>query len=171
MPVFRLYDTDGVVHSSSDGQKFETGLNTINARHSPKYFGLKKGVVAYTLVANHIPVNARIIGANEHESHYIFDILFNNTSEIQPEVHSTDSHGTNEVNFAILHLFGYQFAPRYRDIYGKIKTSLYGFRHPSRYRDSLLVPVQRPRLWRPGHVRGRGLRPGFHSGLLAGVIV
>ena len=75
MPVFHHYDTDGVVHSSSDGQKFETGINTINARHSPKYFGLKKGVVAYTLVANHIPVNARIIGANEHESHYVFDIF------------------------------------------------------------------------------------------------
>lgn len=143
MPVFRHYNTDGVVHSSSDGQKFETGLNTINARHSPKYFGLKKGVVAYTLVANHIPVNARIIGANEHESHYVFDILFNNTSEVQPEVHSTDSHGTNEVNFAILHLFGYQFAPRYRDIYGKIKTSLYGFRHPIRYKGNLLVPVRK----------------------------
>lgn len=143
MPVFRHYNIDGIIHSSSDGQKFETGLNTINARHSPKYFGLKKGVVAYTLVANHIPVNARIIGANEHESHYVFDILFNNTSEIQPEVHSTDSHGTNEVNFAILHLFGYQFAPRYRDIYGKIKTSLYGFRHPSRYRGSLLVPARK----------------------------
>ena len=61
-----------------------------------------------------------------------FDILFNNTTDIQtaflgrrilperclPDVHSTDTHGTNEVNFAILHLFGYQFAPRYKDIYG-----------------------------------------------------
>jgi len=106
MPIFRHYDIGDVVHSSSDGQKFETGIHTINARHSPKYFGLKKGVVSYTLVANHIPVNARIIGANEHESHYVFDILFNNTSEVQPKVHSTDTHGTNEVNFAILHLFG-----------------------------------------------------------------
>jgi len=85
----------------------------LNARYSPKYFGLKKGVVSYSLVANHVPVNAKIIGANDHESHYVFDILFNNTSDIQPEVHSTDTHGTNAVNFAILHLFGYQFAPRY----------------------------------------------------------
>jgi hypothetical protein len=108
LPIFREYDIGGVVHSSSDGQKFETGLPTINARHSPKYFGLKKGVVAYTLVANHIPVNARIIGANEHESHYVFDILFNNTSEVQPDIHSTDTHGTNEVNFAILHMLGFE---------------------------------------------------------------
>ncbi len=83
LPIFRHYDIDEVVHSSSDGQKFETSIRTLNARHSPKYFGLKKGVVSYTLVANNIPINAHIIGANEHESHYVFDILFNNTTEIR----------------------------------------------------------------------------------------
>ncbi len=83
LPVFQHYDIGETVHSSSDGQKFETQIHTINARYSPKYFGLKKGIVSYTMVANHIPVNAKIIGANEHESHYVFDILFNNTTEIQ----------------------------------------------------------------------------------------
>jgi TnpA family transposase len=74
-------------------------LHTINARHSPKDFGLHKGVVSYTLVANHIPVNATIIGANEHESHDVFDLLLNNTTDIQPDVHSTDTHGTNSWAF------------------------------------------------------------------------
>ncbi len=143
LPIFRQYDIGTIIHSSSDGQKFETGIPTLNARYSPKYFGLKKGIVAYTLVANHIPVNARIIGANEHESHYVFDILFNNTTEIQPKVHSTDTHGTNEVNFAILHLFGYQFAPRYQDIYDKVTNALYGFKHPSHYEDSLIKPIRK----------------------------
>jgi TnpA family transposase len=58
-------------------------------------------------------------------------------------VHSTDTHGTNEVNFAILHLFGYQFAPRYKDIHDKISSSLYGFRHPSQYGDILLKPIRK----------------------------
>ncbi len=131
LAIFRHYDLGETIHSSSDGQKYETRIHTINARYSPKYFGLQKGIVSYTLVANHIPVNARIIGANEHESHYVFDLLFNNTTEIQPNVHSTDTHGTNEVNFAILHLFGYQFAPPYKDIYDKVCHSLYGFKHPN----------------------------------------
>jgi TnpA family transposase len=74
LPILRGYDLGGLLHSSSDGQKFETRIPTINARHSPKYFGLHKGIVSYTLVANHIPVNATIIGANEHESHYVFDL-------------------------------------------------------------------------------------------------
>lgn len=143
LPIFHHYDIDDTIHSSSDGQKFETQINTMNSRHSPKYFGLKKGIVSYTMVANHIPVNARIIGANEHESHYVFDILYNNTTDVQPEVHSTDTHGTNEVNFAILHFFGYQFAPRYKDIYGTVSRSLYGFQHPSHYGDMLIKPVRK----------------------------
>ena len=143
LPIFRHYDIGESLHSSSDGQKFESQIQTINARYSPKYFGLKKGVVSYTLVANHVPVNARIIGANEHESHYVFDLLFNNTTEVQPTVHSTDTHGTNEVNFAILHLFGYQFAPRYRDIHDKVSHALYGFKHPSQYGDALLRPIRK----------------------------
>jgi TnpA family transposase len=143
LPIFRHYDIDEVLHSSSDGQKFETRINTINARYSPKYFGLKKGVVSYTLVANHVPINAQIISANEHESHYVFDILFNNTTDIHPDVHSTDTHGTNEVNFAILHLFGYQFAPRYQDIYDRVSKSLYGFKHPSQYNEGLIKPVRK----------------------------
>ena len=42
-----------------------------------------------------------------------FDLLYNNTSEIQPNTLSTDNHGTNNVNFAILDFLGYTFAPRY----------------------------------------------------------
>jgi TnpA family transposase len=143
LPIFRYYDLGDVIHSSSDGQKFETRRHTINARNSPKYFGLQKGVVGYTLVANHIPVNARIIGAHEHESHFVFDLLFNNTTDIQPNIHSTDTHGTNEVNFVLLHMFNYQFAPRYKAIQEKVRTSLYGFHHASQYGNLILKPVRK----------------------------
>ncbi len=143
LPIFRYYDIDDTIHSSSDGQRFETQFSTIRAHHSPKYFGLKKGISQYTMVANHVPVNVRIFGANDHESHYVFDVLYNNTTGIQPTIHSTDTHGTNQVNFAILSPFGYQFAPRYRDIQRKTGT-LYGFKNPSDYDEkSLLKPTSK----------------------------
>ena len=47
------------------------------------------------------------------------------------------------VNFAILHLFGYQFAPRYRDFYDTVRTSLYGFQHPSQYDDEMILKPRR----------------------------
>lgn len=143
LPIFKHYNIkEDTVHSSSDGQKFETQFDTINSRHSPKYFGLKKGVVSYTLVANHVPINAKIIGANEHESHFVFDILYNNTSEVEPEIHSTDTHGTNEVNFAILHFFGYQFAPRYKNLANR-PNMIYSFQHPSQFEDFIIKPVRK----------------------------
>lgn len=142
LPAFHLFDIQDEIHSSSDGQRLETQIDTFNARHSPKYFGLDKGVSACTVVANHAPVNTKVIGAHEHESHYVFDLLYNNTSDIRPDRHSTDTHGTNQVNFWILHAFGYQFAPRYRDLYKRI-ASLVGFQHPSHYGELLIKPARK----------------------------
>lgn len=84
--------------------RFETQIHTLQPRHSSKYFGMNKGITSYTMVANHIPIQAKVIGANEHESHYVFDILYNNTTDIKPNIHSTDTHGTNEVWVAPIHL-------------------------------------------------------------------
>lgn len=142
LPAFHLYEIRDEVHSSSDGQRIETQIDTVNARYSPKYFGLQKGVSAYTLVANHVPINAKIIGTHEHESHYVFDLLYNNTSDIKPERHSTDTHGTNQVNFWTLHVFGYQFAPRYRDLHKKMEK-LVGFQNPSEYGELLIKPSRK----------------------------
>jgi len=61
---------------------------------------------------------------------------------MQPERHSTDTHGTNQVNFFILYCFGYQFAPRYRDLHKKM-DGLVGFHHPSHYAGSLIKPSRR----------------------------
>jgi len=99
-------------------------------------------VSACSVVANHVPVNATVIGTHEHESHYVFDLLDNNTSDIQPERHSTDTHGTNQVNFWILHAFGYKFAPRYRDLHKKM-GGLIWFHHPGHYSGDWLIRPSR----------------------------
>lgn len=138
LPIFRHYNIGDVIHSSSDGQKFETQFHTTRSRYSPKYFGLKKGITNFTGVANHVPFNVRIIGANESESHYVFDILANNTTDIKSDLHSTDSHGGNQVNFLCLELIERQYAPRYRGIHDKM-NHLFGFKHPSKYDENYLI--------------------------------
>lgn len=139
LPLFRHYDIElGSLHASADGQKFEAKRDTFKARYSRKYFGLNKGLVNYTLVANHVPVNARLIGANEHESHYAFDIVFNNTSEIHPDVISTDMAGTNQVNFALLETFGRTWAPRYTQVNRKV-SRLVGFSPANSYPDDFII--------------------------------
>jgi TnpA family transposase len=144
LPIFKHYNiSENLIHSSSDGQRFESQVDTINSRYSSKYPGAKKGISAVSLVANHIPINSEIIGANDHESHFLFDILYNNTSDIKPDIHSTDSHGVNNVNFWILHAFGYKFAPRYKNIRGKTDTSLYAFDSLEKYKDFIIKPIKK----------------------------
>jgi len=125
LPIFKHYNIqEDVIHASADGQKFEARRETFKTRYSSKYFGTQKGVSAMSLIANHAAINARVIGANEHESHYIFDLLMNNSSEIIPDVLSTDTHGVNHVNFALLDLFGYNFAPRYAQV-GRVINDMF----------------------------------------------
>ncbi|MGB0360508.1 MAG: Tn3 family transposase, partial [Endozoicomonas sp.] len=144
LPLFQHYDLElGSLHASADGQKFEAQYHTFKARYSRKYFGLNKGLVNYTLVANHVPINARLIGANEHESHYAFDIIFNNTSDVHPDIISTDMAGTNQVNFALLETFGRTWAPRYTQVNRKA-SRLVGFNSSDHYsEDDTIKPSAR----------------------------
>ena len=127
------------MHGSVDGQKYETRLNSFIARYSSKYFGIGRGVSAYTLCANHIPVNTKIISANQHESHYLFDILYNVTSEIDIQWLSGDGHSINQVNFTLLDFIEKQFAPHFKRINHKAE-SLCCFNPTKTYKDLLIKP-------------------------------
>jgi TnpA family transposase len=132
LPIFPLYSFDpGLVFGAVDGQKFASAEPTIKARHSRKYFGRGRGVVAYTLLANHVPLNAELIGANEHESHYVFDICYNNGSDIVPDTITGDMHSVNKANFAILNWFGPRFAPRFTSLQAQL-PHLYAASEPPR---------------------------------------
>ena len=107
MSIFPSYSFDlEILYGGVDGQKFEAETPTIKTRYSKKYFRKGKGIVAYILLANHIPLQTELIGANEHESYFLFDIWHNNTSEISPEIITGDMHSINRANFAIMHWFG-----------------------------------------------------------------
>ena len=114
LAIFKHYTINETApFGSIDGQKHACRINTFKTRFSAKYFRKGKGVSALTLVSNHVPLISTVISPNEYEGHYAFDLLYNNSSEIQPKTLATDSHGVNSVNFAILDIFGYQFTPRY----------------------------------------------------------
>lgn len=132
----------GTIHAGADGQKFGVKKQIQQARHSSKYFGKDIGIVAYSLIADHLPINAKTFAPNEHESHFLFDLVFNNNTEIDPEIVSTDMHGVNHVNFAILYMFGRQFAPRYTSLPSRFHD-LRGFKDPKYYEGKLLICPQK----------------------------
>ncbi|WP_028876910.1 Tn3 family transposase [Teredinibacter turnerae] len=114
LEIFSHYNyREGFIHASLDGQKLQSRKNTKRVRFSSKNFGKGKGVYAHTLTANHVPIHASVNALNTHESHNVFDLLYNNTTEININAASTDTHGVNRFNFALLDLSDWAFNPRY----------------------------------------------------------
>jgi TnpA family transposase len=141
LPIFAHYSFDlGVLYGAVDGQKLGVQRPTVKARHSRKYFGRGKGVVAYTLLCNHVPLQGWLIGAHELEAHHVFDIWYRNTSEIVPTAITGDMHSINKANFAILHWFGLRFEPRFTDLQAQLKE-LYCADDPARYEKCLVRPI------------------------------
>jgi len=51
-------------------------------------------------------------------------------------------HGTNQVNHAILDIFSYQFAPRYKHL-GSDTKHIYGFHDPRHYQHCIVKPIRK----------------------------
>jgi TnpA family transposase len=141
--IFKYFNIeDGTLWGAIDGLKIETQLETFNARHSSKYFGPRKGVSSIGLIVNHISPNARIISSHDHEGHFAYDLVFNNTSEVNPNRISTDRHGDNRINHALLDVYGYEFAPRYNNLTSET-NKLYGFGDLKSYGQDIVRPSKK----------------------------
>jgi TnpA family transposase len=141
LPIFAEYNlSDYGIHASVDGQKIATKYHTIKSRYGKKYFGLLKGVVLYTLNANHLPLCLKVIGANQHESHFLLDIVESNTSDIEITAVSGDMHSINRVNFGLMYLFGYRFMPRFTQLWDKSDHNLVCFDDVGNYAKHIIKP-------------------------------
>jgi TnpA family transposase len=106
------------LHTSSDGQKYEVSVPSLNANYSFKYFGQNKGVSVYSFIdERHLLFYATVISSSEREAAYVIDGLLHNEA-LRSDLHSTDSHGFTEVVFAVTHLLGFTFAPRLKSLCG-----------------------------------------------------
>ena len=114
LPIFDEFKmSDGETHGSADGQRYESKHGNPLVDYAAKYYASKKGAIVYTLVASHFATQGKVISARSHESHHVFDVVYNNTSDLKAHIISTDTHGTNQFNHALLNTFGYRFTPRY----------------------------------------------------------
>ncbi|GAB6852823.1 hypothetical protein JCM10599A_66270 [Paraburkholderia kururiensis] len=141
LPIFPHYSFDlDALYGAVDGQKFGVERPTVKARYSRKYFGRGKGVVAYTLLCNHVPLNGYLIGAHEYEAHHVFDIWYRNTSDIVPTAITGDMHSINKANFAILYWFGLCFEPRFTNLDDQLQE-LYCIDDLTLYEKYLIQPA------------------------------
>jgi TnpA family transposase len=139
LPIYPCYNLGGFSHGAGDGQKYKTRWDTFNSRHSPKYYGLDKGVAPYSLGVNYNVINCiPDKGAHQHESHFLFDLVMNDTSDIEIERLSTDTEGSNQIMFVLMYFAGIDYTPCYRNIRKKFKK-LHGFKNIGSYPEHYLI--------------------------------
>jgi len=112
-----IYQCDpAVLHTSSDGQKFEVAVDSLNANYSYKYLGKDKGVSVVSFIdMRNLMWYSTVISSSEREAAYVIDGLMHN-DVIKSDIHSTDTHGYSEVIFAVTYLLGFEFAPRIKGL-------------------------------------------------------
>ena len=126
-------DNKQKIHSSSDGQKFGIAVESLNSNYSYKYFGKGKGVTVYSFIdESHKLFYSTVISSSEREASYVIDGLMHN-DVVKSDIHSTDTHGYNELIFGISHLLGISFAPRIKNFQ---KQTLYSFDDNSEFTTS-----------------------------------
>lgn len=113
---FAEYWGDGTT-SSSDGQRFRAGGKAESTGHvNPKY-GTEPGRMFYTHVSDqYAPFSTKVVNVGIRDSTYVLDGLLYHESDLRIEEHYTDTAGFTDHVFALMHLLGFRFAPRIRDL-------------------------------------------------------
>ncbi|HCO1360989.1 TPA: Tn3 family transposase [Escherichia coli] len=103
--------------SSSDGQRFKAGGRAENTGHvNPKY-GSEPGRLFYTHISDqYAPFHTKVVNVGVRDSTYVLDGLLYHESDLRIEEHYTDTAGFTDHVFALMHLLGFRFAPRIRDL-------------------------------------------------------
>ena len=103
--------------SSSDGQRFKAGGKAESTGHiNPKY-GAEPGKLFYTHISDqYAPFSSQVVNVGVRDSTYVLDGLLHHESDLRIEEHYTDTAGFTDHVFALMHLLGFRFAPRIRDL-------------------------------------------------------
>jgi TnpA family transposase len=113
---FAAFWGDGTT-SSSDGQYFRAGGRGEAAGQINAHYGGDPGVLFYTHVSDqYAPFHTQVINATVRDATYVLDGLLYHESDLRIEEHYTDTAGFTEHVFALMHLLGFRFAPRIRDL-------------------------------------------------------
>jgi TnpA family transposase len=118
--------------SSSDGQRFRAGGKAESTGHiNPKY-GAEPGKLFYTHISDqYAPFSSKIVNVGVRDSTYVLDGLLQHESDVRIEEHYTDTAGFTDHVFALMHLLGFRFPPRIRDL---SDTKLYLLNGKAKYR-------------------------------------
>lgn len=139
LAIFKLWNLiDDTTLADADGQKMATHESTIQSRYSKKFLGKSSGISIYTLVANHVAVNAKNVGLNEYEGHALYDMIYGNKTDIDIGMVTGDNHSINQLNFVLLESINVEYVPCIRNV-REAANDLYSVRSMGAY-SGILCP-------------------------------
>jgi len=116
---FAAWWGDGTT-SSSDGQNFKAGGRGQFAGQVNLKYGQEPGVQFYTHISDqYAPFHSKVISTTVRDATHVLDGLLYHESDLRIEEHYTDTSGFTDHLFALMHLLGFRFAPRIRDLADK----------------------------------------------------
>lgn len=142
LPIAQQYMIQEKHFCSLDGSKKGTVKKIAQSRHSPKYFGLARGLSVIGMLMDNMLVNSDYISCNEYEGHQVYDLYFNHDADFDPDVIAMDTHGSNQFNFCLFDTIDIQLAICYKNIFEKSKQ-LCGFKSPECYEGLLIKPSKK----------------------------
>lgn len=101
--------------ASVDATKWDLYEQNILSEYHIRYGGYG-GLGYYLLSDQYIALFSHFIACGAYEASYIFDLLLNNKSDIQPKAVYGDTHSQSEIAFGFGYLFGVALMPRIRHI-------------------------------------------------------
>ena len=116
---FAAHWGDGTT-SSSDGQNFKAGGRGHMTGQVNLKYGQEPGVQFYTHISDqYAPFHTKVINAAVRDATHVLDGLLYHESDLRIEEHYTDTAGFTDHVFGLMHLLGFRFAPRIRDLADK----------------------------------------------------
>jgi TnpA family transposase len=100
--------------SSSDGQNFRTGSKAGST--STRIRQQPRADVLHPYLRPVRALHTKVVNVGVRDSTYVLDGLLYHESDLRIEEHYTDTAGFTDHVFGLMHLLGFRFAPRIRDL-------------------------------------------------------
>ena len=91
---------------------------TLIGAYRPRHFGYHdRAVSVYSHISDRIGVyGTQVISCAPREATYVLTSILDNDTSIDPQMHTTDTHGFTETLWGLCHLLGIDFMPRLKDL-------------------------------------------------------
>lgn len=104
----------GGLVASVDGLRFVVPVNTIYARSSPRFFGLRKRGITWLNMINDQAAGlaAKVLSGTPRDSLHAVDVVLRQRGGVVPEAIITDTGSYSDIVFGLLHLLGRSYQPQ-----------------------------------------------------------